>query len=90
MGRDKDSLTEREQQQHRKGELYKTNPQNRTALSDRTAAVPSGAASELSPRRPPHRNPARRHMVWNTRLCLARLGLGQPTRLCPFLDSGEN
>jgi len=92
VGRDKGSLTEQQTEGTAtttiqiRG-LHRTNPQNRTAPSDPTA-VPSQAASEFAPRRPPHWNPAWQHMVWNTRLYLARLG--QPTQLCPFLESGEN
>jgi len=87
VGRDKGSLTE----QQTKGTGTTTiqirrkrdkNSHNRPSLPDRTSAAHSRAESEF----PPQRNPAWRHMVWNTRLCLARLGLGLPTRLCPFLD----
>jgi len=94
VGRDKGSLTE----QQTKGtettttqirRKYDTNSHNRPSLLHRTGAAHSRAAREFLPRRPPHWNPAWRHMVQNMWLCLARLGLGQPTRLCPFLDSGE-
>jgi len=61
-----------------KEKIYKTNPQNRPAFSDGTATEPSRAVSEFPPPCPPHRNPAWWHMVWNTLLCLARFGLGQP------------
>jgi len=63
VGRDKGSLTE----QQTKGTvtttvqikgLHRTNPQNSTAPSDRTAAEPSGAVSEFPPRHPPHWNPS--------------------------------
>jgi len=95
VGRDKGSLTE----QQTKGtgttttpirRIYKTKQQNAESHSHRLplprALEPRD--SEFLSRRPPHRNPAWWHMVWNTRLCLARWG--QPARLCPFLDSGEN
>jgi len=63
MGRDKGSLTEQQTKGTvtatiQKRGIYKTNPQNRTSLSDRTAAVPSRAASEFPPPAPPHWNPA--------------------------------
>jgi len=91
VGRDKGSLTEQEQQRYRKGELYKTNPQNRTTLPDCTAAEPSRATSEFPPHRPsPPPEPSMTAHGMNTLLCLARLGLSQPTRLCALLDSGEN
>jgi len=95
VGWDKGSLIEQQTKGTATATIYKrgihkTNQQNRTALSDWTPAVPSRAASELPLHRSPHQNPAWQHMVWNTWLCLARMGLGQPTRLCPFLDSGEN
>jgi len=88
VGRDKGSLTEQQTEGTatttiQKRGIHKTNPQNRTVLSDRTAAECSRAASEFPPRRTPHRNPALRHMVWNTWLCLVWLGLGQPTQLAP-------
>jgi len=64
VGWDKGSLTE----QQTKGtgtttiqirRKYKTYPQNRPTLSDRTAAEPSQAPREFLPRRPPPpRNPA--------------------------------
>ena len=50
---------------------YYTNLHNRSSLPDRTGAARSWAASESPPRCPPHRNPAWRHTVWNTGLCLA-------------------
>jgi len=96
VGRDKSSSTE----QQRKGtgtttiQIRRRHNTNRTAqrpaLPDQTAAVPSRAASEFPPPSSPLPEPSMRHMVGNTGLCLARLGLGQPTRLCPFLESGEN
>jgi len=65
VGQDKSSLTEQQTEGTgtttiQKRGLHRTNPQNRAALSDRTAAVPSQAVSEFPPRRcpPPHRNPA--------------------------------
>jgi len=63
VGQDKDSLTEQQTKGTgtttiQKRGIYKTNPQNRPTLSDRTAAEPSQAASEFPPRRPPHQNPA--------------------------------
>ena len=93
VGRDKGSLTE----QQTKGtvttmiqirRIHKTKQQNteRAALTARRhRTLPS--RDRLPASLLPHWNSAWRHMVWNTRLCFARLG--QPTQLCPFLDSGE-
>jgi len=58
VGRDKGSLTEQQTEGTvtttiQKREIHKTNQQNRTALSDRTAAVPSPAASQFLRRPPP-------------------------------------
>jgi len=95
VGRDKGSLTE----QHTNGTVtimgqitrkQDTNSHNRPALPNRTSAACSRVASQFPPHRPPHRNPAWRHMVWNTGLCLARWGQPLPHRLCPFLESSEN
>ena len=76
VGRDKGSLTE--QQTEGTGtttiQIRRKHDKNRPALSDRTGAARSWAASEFPPCRAPlpHRNPAWSHMVWNTGLCLAR------------------
>jgi len=93
--RDKGSLTEWQTkgtvattiQIRRKHNTNRTT--QRAALHDCRHKLPSCESVPTAPVAP-HRNPAWRHKVWNTLLCLARLGLGQPTRLCPFLDSGEN
>jgi len=59
VGWDKGSLTEQQTEgtattMIQKRGIYKTNPQNRPALSDRTTAEPSRAASEfLPPSSPP-------------------------------------
>jgi len=63
VSRDKGHLTEQQTKGTvtatiQKRGIYKTNPQNRTALSDHTAAEPSRAASEFPPPCPPHLNPA--------------------------------
>jgi len=57
VGRDKGSLTEQQTKGTvtttiQKRGIHKTNQQNRTALSDRTAAARSQAASEFPPPRP--------------------------------------
>jgi len=100
VGRYKGSLTEQQTEGTgtttiQKRGLHRTNPQNRARRTDprsRTAPPLCPPEPRVRSRRgpPPPRNPTWGHRVWNTRLCLARLGLGQPTRLCPFLDSGEN
>jgi len=63
VGRDKGSLTEHQTEGTgattiQKRGIYKTNQQNRTTLSDLTAAVPSRAASEFPPRCPPPPEPS--------------------------------
>jgi len=94
VGRDKGILTEQQTKGtvttmiyiRRKHDTNRTT--HRAVLPDRTgihAPKPQVSSRHAAPS--PHQNPAWWHMVWNTRLCLARLGLGQPTRLCPFWDS---
>jgi len=63
VGRDKGSLTERQTKGTgtttiQKRALHRTNPQNRAALSDRTAAVPFRAASEFPPPNSPPPEPS--------------------------------
>jgi len=63
VGRDKGSSIEQQTKGTatttiQKRAIHKTNQQNRTVLSDQTAAEPSQAASDFLPHRPPHRNPA--------------------------------
>jgi len=90
VGRDKGSLTEQQTkgtgattvQIRRKHNTNRT--AHRAALLDRTAAELSRAVSDFLPLS----SPPPERMVWNTLLCLSRWG--QPARLCPFLDSGEN
>ena len=66
----------------------KHNTNHTTEPLSRTAAACSQAASEfLPPSSLLNRNPAWRHMVWNTLLCMARLG--QPAWLRPLLDCSE-
>jgi len=94
VGWDKGSLTE----QQTKGTgtttipirgKHNTNPMtHRAVLPDRTGACASEPQVSSRCAAPPHRNPARQHMVWNTLLCLA--SWGQPAQLCPFLESSEN
>ena len=97
VGRDKGSLTEQQTKgtgttMIQKRGIHKTNPQNRACRTEPLSPRMPLRAPELrvSSRHPapPHRYPAWWHMVWNTLLCLVRLG--QPARLCPFLDSSEN
>jgi len=91
VGRDKGSLTEQQTEGRvtttiQKRGIHKTNQQNRARRTDplsRTEPLlcpPELRVSSCLPA-PPHRNPAWRHIV--CRLCLARLGLGQSTGLCP-------
>ena len=89
VGRDKGSLTEQQTegtvttmiQIRRK---YDPNSHNRPSLPDRTGAAHSPAASEFPLRHPlRHRNPAWRHMLWNTGLCLARWGQPPPPGCAP-------
>jgi len=68
-----------------KGKTQNKTDRTTEPLSRTAAAACSRAERAFPPRRPPHWNPAWQHMVWNTRLCLARWG--QPALLCPFLDS---
>jgi len=94
VGRDKGSLTE----QQTKGTGTATiqirgihNTKRQTAESNCHRPLPLRAPKPWLTYRPaatPHQNPAWEHMVWNTRLCLARWG--QPAWLCLFLDSSEN
>jgi len=98
VGRDKGSLTEQQSKETgtstiQKRGIHKTNQQNRACRTEslsRTGPAPHAPEPQESSHHstPPQRNPAWRHMVWNSLLCLARSG--QSARLCPFLDSSEN
>ena len=94
VGQDKGSLTEQQTkgtvittiQISRKHNTNCTTQRNRSPGPD-WRCTPEPRVNSGCPA-PPHWNPAWRHMVWNTLLCLARWG--QPAWLCPFLDSSEN
>ena len=89
VGRDKGSLTEQQREGNRNNnDTNKEKTQPRTVQQplsrNRTGAAPAQAASAFPQRRsPPHRNPAWRHMVWNTGLCLARWGQPPPAGCAP-------
>jgi len=92
VGQDKGSLTEQQTKGTgtttiQKRGIHKTNQQNRARRTEPPSQTelplsPPEPRKSSRPPAPPHRNPAWRHMVQNTRLCLARWG--QPARLCPF------
>ena len=89
VGRDKGSLREQQTkgtgtttiQMRRKTQQEPHDPESRSPGPDRCPH--SRDASEFPPCRTPHRNPAWRHMVWNTRLCLARCGQPPPPGCAP-------
>ena len=97
VGRDKGSLTEQQTKGTgtttiQKRGKHKTNQQNRarrTVLLSRTEPPLSPPELRESSHHaaPPPPEPS---MTAHGMEYSAKLGLGQPTRLCPLLDSGEN
>ena len=89
VGRDKGSLTEQQTEGivtitiQIRG-IYKTNQQNRTALSDRTAAVPSQAASEFPPRRRPPPAPTMRAHGMEYPALFGEVGVGSAHPAVPL------
>ena len=88
VGRDKGSLTEQQTEGNRNNNGTNKKTQQRTARPrqplSQTGRVPRPPKSRVSSRRaPPPWNPAWRHVVWNTGLCLARWGQPPPPGCAP-------
>jgi len=85
VGQHKGSLTEQQKKgtattMIQKRGIHKTNPQNRTALSDRITAVPSRAAREFPPRpRSPPPEPSMTAHGMEYPALFAQVGSARPT-----------
>jgi len=92
VGRDKGSLTE----QQTEGtvtttiQIRRKHDKNRPALSDRTSAARSRAASDSPPRCPPPPEPSVTGHGMEYPALFHQLGSAPTLRLCPFLEFGEN
>ena len=91
VGQDKGSLTEQQTKGTRTGTttiqktgIYERNPQNRTALSDRTTAVPSRATSEFPPQSSPPPEPSMTAQGMEYPALFGQVGVGSAPPAVPL------